>query len=353
MIQLIKQNIPDKLKLPIKKVLFQRYLSKEIKEKHIKYGKCIIFIATPSHGNLGDHAIVYSQYKMFESLGMSDKIVEIKSEDYSLFSDYIYSQVRSNDIIVIDGGGNMGTLWIHEEHKMRDIVNRFKNNKIIIFPETVFYSEDDFGKSEFEKSKLIYCNHNNLHICVRDKRSYELIKNEYKPANIKYVPDIVLYLNELEFENNREGAILCIREDKEKVTDDKLKIRIEKQLMLRGLDVKYSSTVINQYITKRDREKELYKKWKEFASAEIVITDRLHGMIFSAITGTPCIALNNSNGKVQGVYEWIKELPYIIFCEDIKDLETYIDELINLGISSYDNEFLMESFGEIKEIIKE
>ena len=33
---------------------------------------------------------------------------------------------------------------------------------------------------------------------------------------------------------------------------------------------------------------------------------RLHGMIMSVITDTPCIAMNNTSGKVKGVYDTIK-----------------------------------------------
>ena len=44
---------------------------------------------------------------------------------------------------------------------------------------------------------------------------------------------------------------------------------------------------------KENREQLLKQKIEEFQSAELVITDRLHGMIFSVITGTPCIAFDN------------------------------------------------------------
>ncbi len=44
-----------------------------------------------------------------------------------------------------------------------------------------------------------------------------------------------------------------------------------------------------------DRMEELNSKFAEFLSSGLVITDRLHGMIFAAITGTPCIALDNKS----------------------------------------------------------
>ena len=39
-----------------------------------------------------------------------------------------------------------------------------------------------------------------------------------------------------------------------------------------------------------------------------MITDRLHGMIFAYITNTPCIAIDNSNGKVKNFYKtWFED----------------------------------------------
>lgn len=38
-------------------------------------------------------------------------------------------------------------------------------------------------------------------------------------------------------------------------------------------------------------------------------------MIFSALAGTPCIALNNTSGKVGQEYQWLSNLPYIRFAD--------------------------------------
>ena len=57
------------------------------------------------------------------------------------------------------------------------------------------------------------------------------------------------------------------------------------------------------------------KKLDEFRKSKLVVTDRLHGMLFAAITGTPCIALGNSSGKVKGVYDWLTHLDYIQYVD--------------------------------------
>jgi pyruvyl transferase EpsI len=72
----------------------------------------------------------------------------------------------------------------------------------------------------------------------------------------------------------------------------------------------------------------------DFSMSKLVITDRLHGMIFCVITGTPCIVLPNSNHKIRGTYhDWLSNLNYIKLVEDIKDLKLFnsnVEEMLDL-----------------------
>lgn len=64
--------------------------------------------------------------------------------------------------------------------------------------------------------------------------------------------------------------------------------------------------------------------------AQLVITDRLHAMIFAAITETPCIAMDNKSKKVKGVYEWIRDLPYVQYADDISTACELIQDMLHL-----------------------
>ena len=92
-------------------------------------------------------------------------------------------------------------------------------------------------------------------------------------------------------------------------------------------------------------------KYIKFRECELVITDRIHGMIFAAITGTPCIALSNYNYKVKGTYEWIKNLGYIKFTDDINEIPTLIQELKNIKKIKYDNSFAVKKYEQIVQSI--
>ena len=78
-----------------------------------------------------------------------------------------------------------------------------------------------------------------------------------------------------------------------------------------------------------------------------MITDRLHSMIFCAITGTPCVVINSKSPKVRGCYEWIKELDYIQFCDDINNFSEAM-KVVSKGSHRYDNSKLMPYYEGLK-----
>lgn len=144
----VLQNIRDNL------ILF--YICSKLRIIHACHKQAIVFISTPTHGNLGDQAIVYSQYRFFESMRLSKRIVEIHRYCYERWKEKFSKIIDRTDVIVIDGGGNMGSLWPEEEHKMQDIAIRFSHNPVFVFPQTASYANDEIGQQEIACSRKAY-----------------------------------------------------------------------------------------------------------------------------------------------------------------------------------------------------
>ena len=111
-------------------------------------------------------------------------------------------------------------------------------------------------------------------------------------------------------DEKREGALVCLRTDKESALTDQEKQVIMEEVSKRYVRVEKIDTV-GEKLTKETRRDGLRSFFDRLGRAEFVITDRLHGMIFCALEGIPCIALDNSYQKVLGAYEWLKSLEYI------------------------------------------
>ena len=76
-------------------------------------------------------------------------------------------------------------------------------------------------------------------------------------------------------------------------------------------------------------------------------------MIFCAITGTPCIAFPNSNGKIQATYEtWLKDLPNIEMVNENTSIEE-IKEIIQNKIRKKDEINYTKKSKEYDKLIKE
>lgn len=296
--------------------------------------KKIFMMQTPEHENLGDHAIVYAQKEFVKNILPSYDIVEIPLSKVLSQTKNLKKIISNDDIIIIPGGGNMGDLYIGEEYIRRYIIKKFKNNKIISFPQTICFTETSYGEKELSKSKKVYNKHNNIKIVAREKKSYKIMTNTFKKDNIILTPDIVLFLDKRN-NNKRRGIVTCLRRDIEKNISEEDTKKIYSILNENFEKVTVTDTILEKSVSIEERDKELTKIWRTISSAEVVITDRLHGMIFCAITATPCIVLKNSNHKIEESYKcWLKDLEYIKlidYCEinNLKDLVESLKEQNN------------------------
>ena len=129
---------------------------------------------------------------------------------------------------------------------------------------------------------------------------------------------------------------------------------ISSELEARGLSVRKISTVVEEpsYIGAKNRDAILETKWAEFRSAEVVVTDRLHGMIFSAITGTPCVALDNVSRKVSQGYEWVRHIVNIRVAASVDEVPALVDEVVAAGPCLYDRTPLDPYYDEMKAAIR-
>lgn len=284
-------------------------------------------MGTPRHKNLGDHAIVYAQYKYIEKMYPDMAIFEFSKLEYETYRFLLKRIITKKALIVIDGGGNLGTLWPEEDALINNVISDFRDNRIIIFPQTAYYEGDK--RNELIKAFSDKINsHKDILLMVRDKASYDLFFDHISDTKIKLCPDIVLSLKDNENYSpatERGGIAICLRDDKESTSGNEIKNDICSILAQKGYGYKFITTFADHNIYPEERERILKEKWVEFASFKLIITDRLHGMIFSTITGTPCIALDNLSKKVSGGYEWVKDMGYITICENIEDFKRELD----------------------------
>lgn len=319
-----------------------------VKQRLLK-PNAIFLILTPEHVNLGDHAIAKAEIQILQKLGID--YIEIPNKRLECLYYTKWLHVMNGAPILINGGGNLGTLWFGIEEITREIIKRNPKSEITILPNTFFYEDSPWGREELEKSKEIYNNHKHLRIYAREKTSFNAMVGIYR--DVKLIPDMVLSLNECVTPAPvRKGCILCLRGDLEntRTNEDNQKI-LQCAKRLFGGNIDNVDTMINHPVQPNRRNEELEKLFDRFRHAELVITDRLHGMIFCAITGTPCIVLDSKSPKLRGCYEWIRHLDYIKFADRPEDI-TLLYSSISSGPHVFDNSHLTHYYKELAEDIE-
>lgn len=340
MIATMKKLLPKEVKerIPLNwKINYKYYTS--AKKISIPYGKkdLKIFVTIASdYGNLGDIAITQSQIAYLQKVYPSYNIISVyASETYSAIKE-IKKKCSVKDIITIIGGGNMGDLYKSYEEYRRTIIKYFPKNKIISFPQTIDFTETESGRQALQRTQEIYSRHSNLHLLAREPISYEIMKRLFPYNKVYLVPDIVLSRNEVDPILRREHILVCLRNDKEINLEESFK-RTLISLLKREVEplVYYDTHLGDGEITMSKGKEELEDIFHAFKKSKIVITDRLHGMIFCAITKTPCIVFQNSNHKIVGTYnKWLKGMAYIklIDSTDIETIRRTIKEMKDIKL---------------------
>jgi len=301
--------------------------------KNSHNGRIIILCIPHGHGNRGDHAIAYAQRKLLEQHYSCDRIIEIPTKLCEFYSHRIIPHLQEKDIFLVCGGGWFGSLWRHNELAACNVLKHFVNSRILIMPQTIYYTNNKKGRKEFEKDKHVFSKLKDLHVYVREETSYKFIieSNLFPNAkSINLIPDMVLSLNMQHLElQKRSGALVCLRNDMEAVLQGKQRNVIYGKLLQKFSSVNFISTNMEASpILFSKRTEELISLLKTIASTEFVVTDRLHCMLFSVIVGTPCIAFDNLTKKVYGVYNWVQFCNYVRICNSEDDFELLMEEVL-------------------------
>lgn len=290
----------------------------------------VFLVFTPEHANLGDHAIAYAETKMFNRLGIH--FFEITGHQLYVLRHYDYLKMLNRATVFVNGGGNLGTLWPDIESMNRSLIEQLPDATICFFPNSIYYEDSPNGRDELQKSVEIYNKHPKLFLYAREELSFSLMKSLYR--HVKFSPDMVLSLAPNLDSSKRSGCLICMRGDVERTVSAADYKTICSMTTSYFRKVNFTNTVLDHNVSVRDREVELYKKLQEFSRAELVITDRLHGMIFCAITGTKCIVLGGKSPKIKGCYEYLQGLGFIDLVNSAEEIFPKYEKLIEFPHNS-------------------
>ena len=313
----------------------------------------VYLLGTPEHNNMGDQCIIEEERQFLRKVLPDQCVIEI-SENELLRKKYSQlDEIPPYTPVFLHGGGNIGTIWPVPETIRREIIHRLDQNPLIILPQSIWFSEDEAGQRELEAARAVY-RADNLLLCCRDRVSYDFAKSHFDCRTI-LTPDMVMWeAKKPVHPMERYGALTLFRSDREQKLDAATAQEIQAVLAGRFGCIEKADMVRGPgKVRPQDRQRRIDELVNLLSSVECVVTDRLHGMILCAVTGTPCVALGNGYHKVQSCGEWLKDLGYIRFIQDIGELDEAIDSVCSCSTRYYPEPAMQSRFGELLQYIED
>lgn len=295
----------------------------------------VLYFDYPMHLNVGD-LLIYAGTEQF----FSDYQINVRLrrclQDFSLQEAKKY--ITPNTTLICHGGGNFGDLYPMIQKLREDIVKSFPNNRIIVMPQTAYFSNE----AAMKQSSAIFKSHKDCHLFARDIATYHLMRENFS-QNTMLSPDMAHQLyGKLATKVGRshsqsaENVLYFLRKDIEKShleqqiratlsADSAIKdwddILTEKDHQFElwmsrfaSLANKFGFHFIKNFINKMwyKRSLEIIERVRKiFISYDLIVTSRLHGHIFSCLLEVPNKVCDNAYGKNLGYYEqWTKQIEF-------------------------------------------
>ncbi|RCX19270.1 exopolysaccharide biosynthesis predicted pyruvyl transferase EpsI [Anaerobacterium chartisolvens] len=286
------------------------------------HNRRIWYLCVPLHPNIGDQAQAYCIRKWFMAYYPEAEVVEllsdaVNSNSFNLLGE-MKKKIKPADLIFFQSGYT--SIDTHrDEITHRIIAGKFKDNKIIFFPQTVRYT------CELQKQITagIYNGHAHLMFMARDRVSFETAANAFKNARVLAYPDIVTSLiGKYRFNNSREGILFCMRNDSEQLYEKTQIEGLRKRLSFVGPSDITDTTIKTSYRDLRANiEGILDSILDKFSRYKLVITDRYHGTIFALIANTPVIVIDSTDHKLSSGVDWFKGIydEYVCFAKSLEE----------------------------------
>lgn len=292
----------------------------------------VALVNFPNHNNPGDVAIWLGALASLRRLG-----VRVRYQcAWCTFSPEALARALPEGPVLINGGGNFGDLYQGQQGLRERLFAELTDRHLIQLPQSIHFGQQD----NLDRVRTLIADHGRVTLMMREDRS-ERFAAENFDASVHLVPDMALALRRIERpvgspqsdmlwlhrmegdaeyvdhgfplgEGVREVEWIRPQENEPEWSRSHEKAREQNARLLEECR--------NDPEAARRRWKRLARTFAPLsegyvrrgmeiiATGRVLVTDKLHGHILSLLAGIPHVVLDNSYGKVSGVYRtWTKD----------------------------------------------
>lgn len=312
----------------------------------------ILYFGVPCHMNAGDMAQTYCT-RIWLKTNYPDAAVH-EFHTAALLNEEYLNEVKKmafvSNIIFFQSGYT--TQDKHPDHAMhKKVVRSFPDNKIVFLPQTVNIQ----SKKQLSDTVLAFRQHHHLLFLARDHVSYEVMRAGFDGIRIEEYPDIVTSLigeEQTDADQPRRGILLCLRNDDEKLYSTNSVMKAAEKLKKYGEPIEITDTTLSDV----DYE-DVYREFDvvfqtilmQYRRSKVVITDRYHGIIFSAVTNTPVVVLSTNDHKVRSGADWFVRGGYdsVKYADSIEGAVRIADSILQDFVPARNNGYFKKEYYDI------
>ena len=289
-----------------------------------------ILLDLPYHINIGDLLIWQGELSFLKH--------EVKYKMLGYYSLYTfgYPKIKQDTVLLLHGGGNFGDIWRDSQVFRLEVIKRYPNNRIIIFPQSVYYTSDELAISDAE----LFAKHHDVTICARDEVSYKYIMRFFKNT-LFCIPDMAFCIDKSFFkpyslEHTKDN--LFIKRTDHEARDVKVDFidgaydicdwpgterpsmlikflflsmlfprRLRKKGKFDGVIASVLSWCVNKIFMYYVRPHYIRRGVHLISQYRNIYTTRLHGLILARLLNKNIFIVPNNNGKLENYYNtWLK-----------------------------------------------
>lgn len=285
-----------------------------------------VLLDVPYHGNIGDTLIWQGEEDFLSAL--PHKCLGVHSCD-SWWGNSLHHEA----IILLHGGGNFGDLWRSAQEFRLKIIAQHQDHRIIMFPQSIWYDD----KSLIQHDASIMARHPDLHLCARDRFSYDFLCRHFSANHIYLVPDMAFHIDDSRLTpyrgKNTTKKLYFRRLDKEiasgtpktiqgyeihdwpTIEKTPMNIQITRNIMRGARLLKhlplvshYLRCVVDRKYRQSIKDDLIHQGFGLISQYNYVVTTRLHAMILSILLHKPVRYIDNSYGKLSAYYStWLTD----------------------------------------------
>lgn len=303
----------------------------------IPTGASICLLDYPNNSNVGDSLIWLGSTAYLRSRQVITRYVcDLENYDASRIQRALVHQ----PVILLNGGGNFGTLWPAVQNLRLQVLRDFPGVPVVQLPQSLHFDND----AAIEEAAAVIRDHGNFTLLVRDQPSYDLATARFQ-CTVKLCPDMAFFIGPLRDQRTAPyDRFILARTDREQKSNwlapleqlqPKLTLRISDWLHLGWRESIYYRLEKYSAGLRRLIDKDnllLLALWNALSAARldrgaelltsgrVVIADRLHVHILSILLDKPHVLIDNSYRKLGNLHDaWTAGFTGVKFVNNLSE----------------------------------